>query len=613
MIQREDDSKKKGNNNYMRYDEAPLKTELLRAVRELGYEEMTPIQEQAIPLLLEGGDVIGQAQTGTGKTAAFGLPILQKIDPNNRNLQAIVLCPTRELAMQAAQDMRSFAKYMEGVKVLPVYGGQDILRQIKGLKGVQVVIGTPGRVMDHMRRHTLKLDHVSTVVLDEADEMLDMGFREDMELILGEIEQDHQTCLFSATMPQPILDLTDKYQKEPTLVKITGQELTIDTVKQLYFPIRKEYKQEALLRLLAFYQFKRCIIFCNTKSMVDELAALLQRESYSAEGLHGDLAQNQRDSAMGRFKGGALDILIATDIAARGIDVDQVEAVINYDLPQETEYYVHRIGRTGRAGREGIALTLCSSSELRRLHDIEQRCHTKMEEKTIPSADSIKEHQVFSVLKKVMEVLEQGQSGKHIPTIRSFCEDMGISPDALAAAFLMQQMGAEMEDLDISLPPKDEKARRDRKSRRESHRDRDDRRGGEGRRDRDDRRGGDSRRDHDDRRSGENRKNRDDRRGGENYRDRDERRGRLFHEDREEHGSRRRKGKEDWSAKEFFKGKDKNKDVDTMRGKNARIDKEERKEIRAKNKKQSRQVLQKAVADLRMNGQPFVKKKGKNR
>ncbi|MBQ0001232.1 MAG: DEAD/DEAH box helicase [Clostridiales bacterium] len=546
----------------MRYDEAPLKTELQRAVRELGYEEMTPIQEKAIPVLLEGGDVIGQAQTGTGKTAAFGLPILQKIDADNKNLQAIVLCPTRELAMQAAQDMRSFSKYQEGIKVLPVYGGQDILRQIKGLKGVQVVIGTPGRVMDHMRRHTIKLEHVSTVVLDEADEMLDMGFREDMEVILGKIDHPHQTCLFSATMPQPILELANKYQQEPTLVKTTGQELTIDLVKQLYFPIRKEYKQEALLRLLAFYQFKRCIIFCNTKSMVDELSALLQRESYSAEGLHGDLAQNQRDSAMGRFKGGALDILIATDIAARGIDVDLVEAVINYDLPQETEYYVHRIGRTGRAGHEGISLTLCSSSELRRLHDIEQRCHTKMEERTIPSADKIKEHQVFSVLKKVMDVYQEGHSGQYIPTIRNFCEEMGISAETLAAAFLKQQLGEEMEDLEISLPPKEEKSGRDRRRRF----------------------------------------------------DKNERRERHYHRDRDERSSRENrresyKDKED--RKDRFPGKDRDmkKRRDAGKDRNTQGGKEERKEIRAKNKKQSREILKKAVEDIRMNGQPFIRKK----
>lgn len=572
----------------MRYDEAPLKTELLRAVRELGYEEMTPIQEKAIPVLLEGGDVIGQAQTGTGKTAAFGLPLLQKIDPQNKNVQAIVLCPTRELAMQAAQDLRSFSKYMEGVKVLPVYGGQDILRQIKGLKGVQVVIGTPGRVMDHMRRHTLKLDHVSTVILDEADEMLDMGFREDMELILGQIEQSHQTCLFSATMPQPILELTGKYQKDPSLVKITGAELTIDLVKQLYFPIRREYKQEALLRLLAYYQFKRCIIFCNTKSMVDELSSFLQRESYSAEGLHGDLAQNQRDSAMGRFKGGALDILIATDIAARGIDVDLVEAVINYDLPQEAEYYVHRIGRTGRAGHEGISLTLCTSSELRKLHDIEQRCHTKMEEKTIPSAEHIQEHQIFSVLKKVMDVYQEGHSGKYIPTVRTFCEDMGITSEALAAAFIKQQLGGEMEELQISLPPKEEKskkgARRDRYGRKE----RDERRGREDRKERDERRGrGD-------------RKERDERRERESYKEKDERKGRDAYKERNE-----RKERDIKKEKGFRKDKTAGKD------RSIQMDRQERKEIRAKNKKQSREILQKAVADIRMNGQPFIRKNRK--
>ncbi len=474
----------------MRYESAPLRAEFIRAVTELGYEEMTPIQEKAIPILLEGSDVIGQAQTGTGKTAAFGLPLLQKIDPDNKNIQAIILCPTRELAMQAAQDLRSFAKYAAGIKILPVYGGQDILRQIRGLKGVQVVIGTPGRVMDHMRRHTIKMDHVTTVVLDEADEMLDMGFREDMEVILGAIDHPHQTCLFSATMAQPILDLTGRFQNTPALIKITGQELTIDTVKQHYYPIKKEYKQEALIRLLAFYQFKKSIIFCNTKSMVDELAGLLQKKGYSAEALHGDLSQNQRDSAMGRFKGGALNILIATDIAARGIDVDHVEAVINYDLPQEIEYYVHRIGRTGRAGRAGISLSLCSSGELRKLHTIEQRCHTKMKEKTIPTPEEIRKHQVYSVLKNAMNVMEEGHSGQYIPTIRTYCEEMGITVDMLAAAFLKQQLGEKLEDLDISLPPKEErrKTMRRRDGKRDGRWERKDRYGHDGYRGRDNRR-----------------------------------------------------------------------------------------------------------------------------
>ncbi len=574
----------------MRYEDAPLSMEIIRAVTELGYEELTPIQEKAIPVLLEGGDVIGQAQTGTGKTAAFGLPLLEKIDPDNKNLQAIVLCPTRELAMQAAQDLRSFAKYAHGIKLLPVYGGQDILRQIRGLKGVQVVIGTPGRIMDHMRRHTIKLDDITTVVLDEADEMLDMGFREDMEVILGAIEHPHQTCLFSATMPQEILDLTGKYQKTPALIKVTGKELTIDTVTQHYYPIKKEYKQEALIRLLAFYQFKKSIIFCNTKSMVDQLAALLQQTGYSAEGLHGDLTQNQRDSAMGRFKGGALDILIATDIAARGIDVDDLEAVINYDLPQEIEYYVHRIGRTGRAGRAGISLSLCSSGELRKLHNIEQRCHTKMEEKKIPTPDEIRKHQVFSVLKGAMNVMEEGHTGQYIPTVRSFCEDMGVTVDALAAAFLKQQLGEELEDLDISLPPMEERRRR---GRRDDRRDRFDRRDREGRRGRFDRGDREGRRDRDDRRGRADRRNRDDRRGRADRRDRDDRRDRSDWRDRDD-----RRGRADRGGRFAHRDKEAVNGRDGRHDRDLRFEREDRKAVRANNKKNSRQVLQRAMEEM---------------
>ena len=280
--------------------------------------------------------------------------------------------------------MRRFAKYTHGIKVLPVYGGQDISRQIKGLKGAQIIVGTPGRVMDHMRRHTLKMQDVSMVVLDEADEMLNMGFREDMEVILKEIPDGHQTALFSATMPKAILEITNQYQQDAVLVKVVEKELTIPLIKQYYYLVKQPYKADAVGRLLEYYGLTRSLIFCNTKKMVDELSKELQNRGYSAEGLHGDLTQNQRDSVMGRFRGGSLEILIATDVAARGIDIDDVEAVFNYDIPQDIEYYVHRIGRTGRAGREGMSFTFASNRELYKIREIERSCRTKMRNSPFP-------------------------------------------------------------------------------------------------------------------------------------------------------------------------------------------------------------------------------------
>ena len=289
----------------MRYEDSDIDPRILRAVTEMGFSEMTPIQQQAIPLLMEGRDVIGQAQTGTGKTAAFGIPMLQRVEEENRNLQGLILCPTRELAIQAAEELRKFSKYMHGIKMVPIYGGQDITRQIKALKGgAQIIVGTPGRVMDHMRRHTIKLQDIKMVVLDEADEMLNMGFREDMETILSQIESEHQTALFSATMPQAILDITDQYQQGAELVRVTKKELTIPLVKQYYFVVKSIYKEEVISRLLVTYGFKRSIIFCNTKKMVDDLAENLKARGYQAEGLHGDMTQKQRDFVMGRFKSG---------------------------------------------------------------------------------------------------------------------------------------------------------------------------------------------------------------------------------------------------------------------------------------------------------------------
>ncbi len=432
--------------------EAMLDTRMVRAIQDMGFTSLTPIQEQAIPYLLAGEDIIGQAQTGTGKTAAFGIPAIQKIDPNSRKLQVIILCPTRELAIQAAEELRKLAKYMQGIKVLPIYGGQDINRQIAGLRGVQIVVGTPGRVMDHMRRHTIKLDEVKLVVLDEADEMLNMGFREDMELILGQIPGEHQTALFSATMPQPILEITGKFQKEARLVKVAARELTVPLVTQRYFRIRHEDKNAAMIRLLEYYQPKLCLIFCNTKKMVDDLTGLLKAEGFQAEGLHGDLTQYQRDIAMNQFRSGTTNILIATDVAARGIDVDDVEIVLNYDIPQDIEYYVHRIGRTGRAGRKGRSFTFVCGKEIYRLHEIERICHTTIEEFKLPSAAKAMRVKAEKALDKVLQNCES----QDMELMKRFVERkmQENSCDALevAAAFLKDavgEMGRDIEEDDF--------------------------------------------------------------------------------------------------------------------------------------------------------------------
>ena len=424
-----------------------LDNRIVRAIREMGFEKLSPIQEQAIPYLLQGEDIIGQAQTGTGKTAAFGIPAIQHINPDVKKLQTIILCPTRELAIQAAEELRKIAKYMHGIKVLPVYGGQDISRQIAGLRGVQIIVGTPGRVMDHMRRHTIKLDLVNMVVLDEADEMLNMGFREDMELILGQIPGEHQTALFSATMPKPILEITDRFQKDAKLVKVAAKELTIPLVSQKFYRVKNQDKDAACVRLLEYYQPKLTLIFCNTKKKVDELADLLKQQGFQAEGLHGDLSQAQRDVAMNRFRNGGASILIATDVAARGIDVDDVEAVINYDIPQDIEYYVHRIGRTGRAGRKGRSFTFANSRESYKIREIERVCHTTITEKKLPGAAKVLKAKADKYLNNAWELHEH----EDIELMKSFLqrkmEEEGCDALELAAAMLKYQVGDKGEEI----------------------------------------------------------------------------------------------------------------------------------------------------------------------
>ncbi|MCM1044689.1 MAG: DEAD/DEAH box helicase [Candidatus Gastranaerophilales bacterium] len=427
---------------------ARLDKRILRAIEGMGFEKLSPIQKQAIPYLLDGRDIIGQAQTGTGKTAAFGIPAIQKVDPELRKLQVIILCPTRELAIQAAEELRRLAKYMHGVKVLPVYGGQEIGRQIIGLKGVQIIVGTPGRVMDHMRRHTIKLDDIRMVVLDEADEMLNMGFREDMENILGQIPCEHQTALFSATMPQPILDIADQFQTDAKLIKVAAKELTIPLVSQRYYRIKKQDKDAACIRLLEYYQPKLTLIFCNTKHKVDEVAEMLKCHGYQAEGLHGDMSQNQRDLAMGRFRNGSTAILIATDVAARGIDVDDVEAVINYDIPQDIEYYVHRIGRTGRAGRKGRSFTFVCGKEIYQLRDIERVCHTKVEEKKLPGASKVLKAKADKYLDQAWQLHEHEDMELMKRFLERKLEEEGCDALELAAAMLKMQVGDKGEEIE---------------------------------------------------------------------------------------------------------------------------------------------------------------------
>lgn len=426
----------------MRFDETELTAPILRAVAEMGFEEMTPIQAAAIPVVLEGKDIIGQAQTGTGKTAAFGIPLLQRVNPKDRSLQALVLCPTRELAIQVAEEIRKLARFMHGIKVLPIYGGQDITKQIRSLKGgVQVIIGTPGRVMDHMRRHTLKMGTVKTVTLDEADEMLNMGFREDIELILNELPEERQTLLFSATMPQPIMDLAAAYQKDAELVRVVKRELTVPKIEQYYYEVRQKNKPEVLSRLLDMYDPKRALVFCNTKKLVDELVSELQLRGYFADGLHGDLKQQQRDRVMEAFRSGKIDILVATDVAARGIDVDDVEAVFNYDVPQDDEYYVHRIGRTGRAGRVGTSHTLIVGREIYKLKDIMRYCKTKIHMRPVPSVNDINTIRAEKLMSRVDELIAGGELRSMTEILEKHMEETDCTALEIAAALLKVSMG----------------------------------------------------------------------------------------------------------------------------------------------------------------------------
>lgn len=427
----------------LKFDELNLSREILRGVREMGFEEASPIQSQAIPIAMTGADIIGQAQTGTGKTAAFGIPVLEKVKKDIKHPQTLILCPTRELAVQAAEEIRKIAKYMHGVKVLPIYGGQDINKQIRALKGTQIIIGTPGRVMDHLRRKTIRCEHVDTIVLDEADEMLNMGFREDIETVLQYIpNEDRQTILFSATMPQSILDITRNYQKpDAKMIKVVKKELTVPKIEQYYLDVKRKDKDEVLCRLLDYYEPKLSLVFCNTKKMVDDLTEVLKGRGYFAEGLHGDMSQAQRDRVMKSFRNGKTDILIATDVAARGIDVDDVEAVFNYDIPQDDEYYVHRIGRTGRAGRTGRSFTFVKGKEVYKLKDIMRYCKTKIYAMPVPSLNDVNQIKIEKVMDKIGTIIEEEDLTSMINMIEKQVNESDYTAMDIAAAFLKMYMG----------------------------------------------------------------------------------------------------------------------------------------------------------------------------
>jgi ATP-dependent RNA helicase DeaD len=431
----------------LRFEDLHLSEDVKKAIMDMGFEEATPIQYQSIPTILKGNDIIGQAQTGTGKTAAFGIPTLEMIDAGNKKPQAVILCPTRELAIQVAEELKKLSKYKKNIEILPIYGGQSIERQIKVLKkGAQIIIGTPGRIMDHMNRRTLKLDKIKITILDEADEMLDMGFREDIEFILEKTPKERQTILFSATMPQAILDLAQKYQNNPQFIKVVHKELTVPHTEQFYYEVKERVKPEILSRLIDIYNLRLSLVFCNTKRRVDEVVENLQTRGYLADGLHGDMKQQQRNNVMSKFRKGTIEILVATDVAARGIDVEDIEAVFNYDVPHDEEYYVHRIGRTGRAGRKGRAFTFVVGREIYQIRDIQQYTKTKITLQQVPSLTDVEEIKINLLLEKIKGSIDEGHLGGYIRWIERLLGEEYTSLDIAASLLkiLMREKDTEV-------------------------------------------------------------------------------------------------------------------------------------------------------------------------
>lgn len=434
------------------FSQLPISEEMQQAIADMGFTEASPIQAEAIPVAFSGRDVMGMAQTGTGKTAAFGIPALEQVDVQIKKVQVLVLCPTRELALQVTDEFEKLAKYKK-IKCVTVYGGDPIDRQIRALKaGAHVVVGTPGRIIDHLERGTLQLDNVKVAVLDEADEMLDMGFREDIEGILEDLPFDRQTLLFSATMSKPILAIIQKFQNEPVIVKVVRKELTAENIEQLYYEIKGSAKLEVMCRLIDFYNLQLMLVFCNTKKKADEVVAELIERGYKAEAIHGDLNQRQREKVMKQFRDGTINILVATDVAARGIDVSGVDAVFNFDIPLDPEYYVHRIGRTDRAGKSGKAFTFVVGREFIRLREIQDYTKKKIERGVIPSIEDLIGIKQAHFVQNVLDVA-QNQELSSFDDILVQLRHSGLKDDVIIKSLIQlqwQNQKTEYIDLDIN-------------------------------------------------------------------------------------------------------------------------------------------------------------------
>ncbi|AKE52890.1 DEAD/DEAH box helicase [Kangiella geojedonensis] len=452
------------------FDQLELAPAVLKAIQEVGYEQPSPIQQASIPVLLTGRDIIGQAQTGTGKTAAFALPLLSRIDPKDRTTQVLVLAPTRELALQVAEACQTYAKHMEQFTILPIYGGQRYDTQLRQLKrGAQVVVGTPGRVMDHIRRGTLKLDSLKALVLDEADEMLRMGFIDDVEWILGHTPDQRQIALFSATMPNQIKKVAQKYLSNPEHIKIETKTSTAKTISQRYWFVSGLHKLDALTRILETETFDGMIIFVRTKTATMELAEKLNARGFRADALNGDIPQNTREKIVDKLKRGKIDVLLATDVAARGLDVERISHVINYDIPYDTESYVHRIGRTGRAGREGHAILFVSHREKRMLKAIERATNQPIEEMHMPTIDAINETRVERFATTITETLASQDLQFYTDLVEKYVKDNDQDWPQLAAALAKMAAG---DELLLKERPRKERESRDRDDRRDDRRDR---------------------------------------------------------------------------------------------------------------------------------------------
>ncbi len=428
------DEKKTADKN-ISFNDLSLPDSLIRVLTDIGYERPSPIQASSIPVLQSGVDLIGQAQTGTGKTAAFALPLLAKIDLNNRQPQALVLAPTRELAIQVAEAFKTYSKYLPGFQVLPIYGGQSMSQQLKQLKrGAHVIVGTPGRVMDHMRRGKLVWNNMHTLVLDEADEMLRMGFLEDVEWILEQTPEERQIALFSATMPKEIRRIAERFLDSPQEIKIKTKTATASTIKQQYISVNHHHKLDALTRVLEVEETDAVIVFVRTKTATLELADKLNARGYASAAINGDLQQSAREQTIDRLKKGKLDILIATDVAARGLDVQRISHVINYDISQDVESYVHRIGRTGRAGREGVAILFVTPRERRMLALIEKVTAKKIERIGLPSVDAINHQRIETFKLKITETIDSGDLQPYLEILEAYQYETNQTGTQIAAA-----------------------------------------------------------------------------------------------------------------------------------------------------------------------------------